>query len=151
MSPEQQERPEDELSTGYLNEKIDVYALGNILYKVAVGNSPWKVSWFPCCDCVVGSLRPFSHLVLFILQNDYKTTKITPLIKDKIARAKLRGAKPKVPTEVRSTADPSLLAVLTAMDWCYRNDPNLRPSAREVANNLRTKLLELEAEAAVVG
>jgi hypothetical protein len=28
MSPEQQERPEDELSTGYLNEKIDVYALG---------------------------------------------------------------------------------------------------------------------------
>lgn len=28
MSPEQQERAEDELSTGYLNEKIDVYALG---------------------------------------------------------------------------------------------------------------------------
>ena len=28
MSPEQQERSEDELSTGYLNEKIDVYALG---------------------------------------------------------------------------------------------------------------------------
>jgi hypothetical protein len=28
MSPEQQERKEDELSTGYLNEKIDVYALG---------------------------------------------------------------------------------------------------------------------------
>lgn len=43
MSPEQQERPEDELSTGYLNEKIDIYALGNILYKIAVGNSPWKV------------------------------------------------------------------------------------------------------------
>ena len=44
MSPEQQERSEDELSTGYLNEKIDTYALGNILYKIAVGNSPWKVS-----------------------------------------------------------------------------------------------------------
>lgn len=30
MSPEQQERPGDELSTGYLNEKIDVYALGTL-------------------------------------------------------------------------------------------------------------------------
>lgn len=44
MSPEQQSRPEDELSTGKLNEKIDIYALGNIFYKIAVGNSPWKVS-----------------------------------------------------------------------------------------------------------
>jgi serine/threonine protein kinase len=46
MSPEQQERDEDELSTGKLNEKIDIYALGNILYKIAVGNSPWKVRSF---------------------------------------------------------------------------------------------------------
>lgn len=45
MSPEQQERPVDELSMGYLNEKIDVYALGNILYKIACGKSPWKVSF----------------------------------------------------------------------------------------------------------
>ena len=44
MSPEQQERENDELSTGYLDEKIDVYALGNILFKVVAGNSPWKVS-----------------------------------------------------------------------------------------------------------
>jgi hypothetical protein len=43
MSPEQQERKEDELSTGKLDEKIDIYALGNILYKIAVGSSPWKV------------------------------------------------------------------------------------------------------------
>ena len=53
MSPEQQERPEDELSTEYLNEKIDIYALGNILYKIAVGNSPWKVCLlFLVSDCV---------------------------------------------------------------------------------------------------
>ena len=43
MSPEQQEREKDELSTGKLDEKIDIYALGNILYKIAVGSSPWKV------------------------------------------------------------------------------------------------------------
>jgi hypothetical protein len=47
MSPEQQERKEDELSTGNLDEKIDIYALGNILYKIAVGNSPWKVRVVP--------------------------------------------------------------------------------------------------------
>jgi len=52
MSPEQQQRSEDELSTGYLNEKVDMYALGNILHKIVVGNSPWKY--------------------------DYKVTKITP-------------------------------------------------------------------------
>ena len=50
MSPEQQSRSEDELSTGKLNEKIDIYALGNILYKIAVGNSPWKVG--DHCGCV---------------------------------------------------------------------------------------------------
>ncbi|EJK71491.1 hypothetical protein THAOC_07062 [Thalassiosira oceanica] len=42
MSPEQQERPSDGLSSGILDETIDVYALGNILYKIAVGRSPWK-------------------------------------------------------------------------------------------------------------
>ena len=50
MSPAQQERERDELSTGKLDEKIDIYALGNILYKIAVGSSPWKVR-----------KRPFRH------------------------------------------------------------------------------------------
>ena len=118
MSPEQQERKEDELSTGYLNEKIDVYALGNILYKIAVGNSPWK--------------------------HDYKAAKITPELKEKIARAKLRGGKPKVPLDLRNSTDPSITAVLAAMDRCYRNDPDLRPSARQLANDLRNELMSLE-------
>ncbi|KAL7462921.1 hypothetical protein ACHAXS_004563 [Conticribra weissflogii] len=124
MSPEQQERPEDDLSTRYLNEKVDIYALGNILYKIAVGNSPWK--------------------------NDYKTDKITPELKAKIARAKLRGGKPKVPADVRNTTDPSVLAILNAMDWCYRNDPELRPSAREIAYNLKAELEALERNSTLV-
>ena len=79
-----------------------------------------------------------------VVQADYKTTKITPELKGKIARAKLRGAKPKVPFEIRNTTDASILAVLNAMDWCYRNDPNLRPSASAIASGLRTALLEAE-------
>ena len=62
MSPEQMERTEDELSIGKLDEKIDIYALGNILYKIAVGTSPWKY--------------------------DYKVGKITSTEKVRIARAK---------------------------------------------------------------
>lgn len=64
MSPEQQSRPEDELSTGKLNEKIDIYALGNIFYKIAVGNSPWKVSEDllpPYCDTPFRLARSLSH------------------------------------------------------------------------------------------
>ena len=66
--------------------------------------------------------------------------KITEELKAKIARAKLRGAKPKVPPEVRNSTDPSIKAVLTAMDRCYRNDAELRPSARELAIYLKTEL-----------
>ena len=68
------------------------------------------------------------------------------MIKGKIARAKLRGAKPKVPVDIRNTTDASMKAVLNAMDWCYRNDPNLRPSAAAIASGLKTALFTLELE-----
>jgi serine/threonine protein kinase len=115
MSPEQQERPEDQLSTGFLDEKIDIYALGNLFYKIAVGTSPWK--------------------------HDYGgASRITPQMKARIARAKLRGAKPKLPPAVRDSGDGRLRAVLAAMDRCYRNNPGLRPSAGELARELRAEL-----------
>ena len=76
----------------------------------------------------------------FNTQYDYDTKKITEELKEKIARAKLRGAKPRVPPEIRNSTDPSIKAVLTAMNRCYRNDPELRPSSREVADYLQTQL-----------
>ena len=114
MSPEQQERPSDGLSSGVLDEAIDVYALGNILYKIAVGRSPWK--------------------------HDFGDKINTPEIKGKIARAKIRGAKPKVPPDVRETAGPGVRSVLAAMERCYRNDPSKRPTAGELAAHLRGEL-----------
>jgi len=120
MSPEQMVTGdrEDGLSHGFLNEKIDVYALGNILYKVAVGKSPWK----------------------------YNFNKVDILTKEhteKITRAKLKGGKPMVPDGVKNSKDPSIQAVLTAMSRCYRNDPDIRPTAREVSDYLNKKFLEL--------
>ncbi len=78
-----------------------------------------------------------------MVQYDYLNTKydkITTDIKGKIQRAKLRGAKPKIPLEIRNTTDPSMKAILTAMNKCYRNDATLRPSAREVAGYLQSEL-----------
>ena len=62
----------------------------------------------------------------------------------KVARAKLRGAKPKVPPEIRNSTDSSVKAVLHAMDRCYRNDAELRPSARELAGYLKSELNAVE-------
>lgn len=120
MAPEQMftNDREDSLSIGFLNEKIDVYALGNILYKIAVGKSPWKY-------------------------NFNKAPKILDEHKEKITRAKLKGGKPKVPDEAKNSEDPSIQAVLTAMDRCYRNDPDVRPSAREISDFLNKKFLTI--------
>mmetsp|Transcript_29355 Transcript_29355/g.45403 ORF Transcript_29355/g.45403 Transcript_29355/m.45403 type:complete len:618 (+) Transcript_29355:56-1909(+) len=120
MAPEQMftKDREDELSIGFIDEKIDVYALGNILYKIAVGNSPWKY-------------------------NFNKAKKILDEHKEKITRSKLKGGKPKVPDEVKNSEDPSIQAVLTAMDRCYRNDPDIRPSAREISDYLNKKFLTI--------
>mmetsp|Transcript_31976 Transcript_31976/g.72435 ORF Transcript_31976/g.72435 Transcript_31976/m.72435 type:complete len:196 (+) Transcript_31976:720-1307(+) len=120
MSPEQQERPSDGLSSGVLDETIDVYALGNILYKIAVGRSPWK--------------------------HDFGDKINTPEIKGKIARAKIRGAKPKVPPDVKESAEPGVRSVLTAMERCYRNDPSKRPTARELAAYLRGELRRIDVK-----
>jgi hypothetical protein len=137
MSPEQMEREGDELSIGKLDEKIDIYALGNILYKIAVGNSPWKFN--------------------------YKVSKITSDEKPRIARAKLRGQKPKVPPDVilaasssnsnsnsnstaslSSSSSSSIKAILSAMNKCYRNNATLRPSAEYIATYLQSELDTIE-------
>ena len=120
MSPEQQERPSDGLSSGVLDEAIDVCALGNILYKIAVGRSPWK--------------------------HDLGDKINTPEIKGKIERAKIRGGKPRVPPYVRETAGPGVKSVLAAMERCYRNDPSKRPTAGELAAYLRGELGRIDDE-----
>jgi len=141
MSPEQMEREEDELSIGKLDEKIDIYALGNILYKIAVGNSPWKYN--------------------------YKVSKITSEEKPRIARAKLRGQKPKVPPDVilaasgnnnnnstaslsSSSSSSSIKAILSAMNKCYRNNATLRPSAAYIATYLQSELDTIELRTKVM-
>ena len=61
----------------------------------------------------------------------------------RIARAKLKGRKPKVPADLKNSTIP-IRAVLTARNKCYRNDARLRPTARELAAYLQSELDAIE-------
>ena len=130
MAPEQMSTidREDGLSIGFLNEKIDVYALGNILHFVAVGQPPWKFQ---------GRKRAKK-----IGEEYYQKKKAEWDVH--ITRSKLKGVKPKIPDEVKNSDDPSIQALLNAMYWCYRSDPDARLSAREIAEYLNGNFLALD-------
>jgi len=76
-------------------------------------------------------------------QYDYNVNRITEKEKMRIARAKLKGRKPKVPAGMKNSTIP-IRAVLTAMNKCYRNDARLRPTARELAAYLQSELDAIE-------
>lgn len=131
MAPEQMNNvtqdSDDTLSVGFLNEKIDVYGLGNVLHFVAVGNPPWK---FP------GRIKAKK-----ISEEYYQQKKLE--WDDTVRKVKLLGGKPQIPHEVKNSDDPSIQALLHAMDMCYRSDPDNRASARKVADFLNEKYLEI--------
>lgn len=88
-----------------VDEKIDIYALGNVFYRMAVGGSPWK--------------RPNAERV----ENS-----------EKLVIAKLKqsnGTMPTVPDAVWKNAehDLALATLLEAMTQCYRFLPADRPNA----------------------
>ncbi len=118
---------EDGLSIGLLDEKIDVYALGNILHFVAIGQPPWKFN---------GRQRAKEKGLEYYQKKKAEWDM-------HITRSKLKGAKPKIPDEVKKSDDPSIQALLNAMNRCYRSDPAERPSAREIADYLNDKFLAL--------
>lgn len=94
-----------------LTEKVDIYALGNVMYRFAVGGSPWK--------------NPDGH-------------SLSTEQKREIANQKMmNGTLPRVPDEVRHSPDPATKSLLKIMRECYRHRPDLRPSAKEVVGMLQ--------------
>jgi serine/threonine protein kinase len=92
-------------------EKVDIYALGNVLYRLAVGASPWK--------------RPGAK-------------RLTREEKDTVARLKrVNGTLPTIPDEVLQSTVPEVQTLLQAMRQCYQFNPKERPSAKEVVDFLR--------------
>jgi Protein kinase domain len=103
-----------------VNEKIDVYAMGNIFYRIAVGAAVWK--------------RPEAER----LYADEKPV---------VARLKkYNGTLPSLPNIIsfKARSDPALAALLQAMRLCYKFNPKLRPTATEVVQFLDEAIESIE-------
>jgi serine/threonine protein kinase len=119
--PEEQVNSEYESDTHppIVTEKIDIYALGNVFYRLAVGASPWK--------------RPGAK-------------KVTPEEKVVIAGLKrTNGTLPAIPDDIVSSPDPAVQALLQAMYSCYQFDPRKRPTAAQVVTMLSRSSASIRA------
>lgn len=102
--------PEEIRNTTYVSEKTDLYALGNILFQVLTKHQPW--TW----------LEPNGQLELA-----------------EVARKKLAGDMPYIPTKFRKNALPYQGLYFGTLA-CYRLDPTERPTAFQLARAFRTVL-----------
>ena len=91
-----------------LTEKIDIYALGNVFHRLAVGERPWRKGH--------GS--------------------ITTTYEKEIEILKYNGTLPPVPNEIRHSKDPGIQKLLNMSMLCYKFNPDERPTARQIAQNL---------------
>ncbi|KAL7523797.1 hypothetical protein ACHAXR_000334, partial [Thalassiosira sp. AJA248-18] len=126
-APEEQAGP-DGNSIGELNEKVDIYALGNLLFRFATGKGPWRE------------------------MADTSGAKLTDEQKKKIAHLKVdEGKMPMVPERTLKLNDPYIDVLLKAMEWCYQFKPEERPTAREVAEFLDSAKKQVDQNLAEFG
>lgn len=106
--------PEEALRSTHLTEKVDVFSLGHIFFRIICGNEPWN------------KLEPGGK----------------PL-KETINKKVRNGTLPFIPLHVMNSTDPAKKAIRDAMLDCYTFDPARRPSARSIADRLKISLSEL--------
>ena len=114
--------PEEQLEISkQLTEKVDIYGLGNLLFRFATGSVPWT---------------EFASSVDVSLTREQK---------QKIAYLKsVNGATPSVPKEILESDDPYIKVILEAMKLCYKFNPHERPTARGLVRFMEMSLEELE-------
>jgi serine/threonine protein kinase len=118
-APEEQV-DEHGLTSTLLTEKIDIYALGNVMYRFAVGRAPWN--------------RPDGLALTREQRLDIATRKMK------------KGALPEVPDVVRNSQEPATMALLSVMRECYQHRPERRPSAKEVVDQLQLAIDNYKAQ-----
>lgn len=99
--------PEEARDEKNLTEKVDVFSMGHIFFRLICGHEPWN------------KLEPGG-----------KPSK--DVINDKVKQGKL----PSIPESVMNTDDHEVAAIRDAMLDCYTADATERPSAREIAKKL---------------
>jgi serine/threonine protein kinase len=107
-------RAPEEMNTTHavlVDEKVDVYALGNILYHTLTTHS--------------GRGK----------QKKERMAEVRPIV--------AAGIRPEIPQLYADSADPSVIAMLKAIDMCWERDPGKRASAEEVAAVLYQALLNI--------
>lgn len=106
--------PEEARNEQNLTEKVDVFSLGHIFFRLISGAEPWN------------RLEPGG-----------KPTK------DEVNAKVQQGILPTMPDSILQATDPEIIAIRDVMLQCYEKDPKDRPSAREIANTLQKELLRL--------
>ncbi|KAL7579727.1 hypothetical protein ACA910_021870 [Epithemia clementina (nom. ined.)] len=115
-SPEEQiYSDQQDLEPPLVTEKVDVYGLGNVIYRLLVGQSPWK---------------------------NPSQKKLSPEEKEAVAHLKHdNGTLPDIPQEVLNSTNPYIKIMRRAMFQCYRFNPKARPSARGILAILRNETI----------
>jgi serine/threonine protein kinase len=108
--------PEEARDEQNLTEKVDIFSMGHIFFRLICSHEPWN------------KLEPYG-----------KPTKME--VTEKVRR----GILPTIPQYILQTADPEIAAIRDAMVRCYTADATQRPSAREIANTLEQTLGRLQA------
>jgi serine/threonine protein kinase len=109
--------PEEARGEPDLTEKVDVFSMGHIFFRLICGHEPWN------------KLEPGG-----------KPGKAE--VNDKVEK----GILPHIPPDILESKDPEEAAIRDAMLRCYTFDPAERPSARSLADRLQEELGRLESE-----
>lgn len=107
--------PEEARGEQHLTEKVDVFSLGHILFRLICEHEPWN------------KLEPGGRPS-----------------KEEMNEKVIKGVLPFIPEQVKTSTDPEVVAIREAMLRCYTYKSEERPSAREIANALQNVLDELD-------
>jgi len=106
--------PEEARDEQNLTEKVDVFSMGHIFFRLICGHEPWN------------KLEPGGRPS-----------------KEEVNRRVRRGDLPFIPDHVINSENPEVIAIRDAMLACYTFDPLERPSAREIVKMLDAALASL--------
>lgn len=113
--------PEEARGEQNLTEKVDIFSLGHIFFRLICEHEPWN------------KLEPGG-----------KPTK------EEINRKVKKGIMPFIPDDIKNSVNPEIVAIRDAMISCYAYDPKDRPDARQIAQTLDRTLTELAAKITTV-